>query len=738
MTTHAPRRHDGALAGLVRTCASRPWRTFAISGAVVGAVLLAAVSVGAPFSSGGLAIPGSDAQRASDLLEERFPVKAGESVLVVFSAPRGLAAPGARAAVVRTLAAAAELPRTAEVGDPFAGIEGGLSADGTIGFARVRLDQRGRDVSRADVDLLHDTVRGAAAGSPVTVELTGPLVRDTARTGSSEVLGMAAALVALLVVFGTIVAALLPICLALVAVGTSLALLTLVASLTTMNDVSLIVVTVLGLTLAVGFALGLVTRFRRSLQGGHDPVEAATIAGATSGRTVLVAGSTAAAAVAGLVVIGLDVVTKLALGAAITVVVCAALAVTLLPAVLAALGPRVNRVKTPFTGRRDDSGEAAESTFAARWGRRVTRSPGSFAAGALAVLVAFAIPAVTLLELGASDEGTAPRSTTMRRGYDLVAEGFGAGVNGPLLVVVDLRGDARALGPLRRALAGAPGVADVARPALNEGGDTALLSVYSESPPRSREARDLVERLRAIDVPAALAGSNAIAYVGGVAATSVDAADRIGERLPLFVLVVVGITLLLLTTAFRSPTLALLFSLTTILSVLAATGVVVLVLQEGIAIGALGLDRTGPVGPLVPVIVLAIVLPLSTSSMVFLGSSIREQHVRGAQPRLAVRRGVTTAGPVIAAAAVVLTLLFLAFALDAARATKELGLALAAAVLFDAFVVRLTLLPALLWLLGDRVWSIPAWLDRLLPRLTVESPLDAEAACGERPATVSA
>jgi RND superfamily putative drug exporter len=732
-----PRRHDGALAALVRACAVHPWRTIGAWGAVVLAIVACAVSFGAPLVNE-FTIPDSDAQRATDLLEERFPAKSGDQAQLVFAAPGGLEAPSVRSAVEDALAAAATVPGATEVGDLYAERNGELSDDGRIGFAVVQFDRQAWDVPREDVEELKAATRAAVEGSPVTLEFTGPVIQDPPESGPSELLGLFAALIVLLVVFGTFVAALIPIGLALVAVGIGLALLTIGAAFTNFNDVTPILATMIGLGVGIDYALFIVTRFRQSLHDGHAPVEAATIAGATSGRAVIFAGTTVAISISGLVVIGLDFITKLGFGASITVLTSVLLAVTLLPAALSLLGDRIDRLKVPLTSRRDDSREALAYSKAARWGRLVTRHPWPFALGVSSVLLVLAIPALVFVQLGASDNGTAPKSTTVRKAYDLLAEGFGPGFNGPLLVAVDLHGDAGAAEALRAELQEVAGVARVPAPALNDAGDTALLTVYPETSPQSQGTQELVERLRGETVPAALAGSGARAYVGGLTAAFDDIADRIFERFGLFLLTVIGITFVVLAMAFRSVVIALLASLTTILSVLAAGGILVLVFQEGLAMEALGLDRTGPIESFLPVIVFAILFGLSMDYMVFLGSRIREEYVHGDSAYAAIRHGVASIGRVIMAAATIMAVVFFAFLLNADRVTKEFGLALGAAILIDAFFVRLTLVPALLWLLGEKAWYIPGWLDRLLPRVTIESPLEGgDADAGERPAPAS-
>jgi putative drug exporter of the RND superfamily len=717
-------RHEGALARLGRAVAQHPWR--AISAWIVVAVLV----VGASVTVGGrlvdeFSIPDSDAQRAVDLLEQRFPARAGDSATLAFAVENGRLDSGAsRSTIARALAVAAKIPGVEGVGKPFAEEGGDVSSDGRIAYADVQFGKTAWEVPKQYVERLEADVQAAVEGSGVQAEFTGQVVaaQETPETGASELLGLLAAMVILIIVFGSVIAMGLPILLALLSVGLGLALLLIAASFTNFNSITPTLATMIGLGVGIDYALFIVTRFRQSLHDGMRPQEAAAAATATAGRAVIFAGLTVAISISALAVIGLDFITKLGFGAAITVITAVAAAVTLLPAVLSLLGHRIDRGRVPFLRRQDDSHEARQGSLPARWGRFVTRRARVVTVAVVLALVALATPALGWVQLGSSDAGSNPTSTTTRRAYDLLAEGFGPGFNGPLLVSVDQRRSPEAAGRLAAAIREDPGVASVRAPILNEAKDTAQLVVYPTSAPDSERTQELVDRLREDTVPRTLAGTGVTAYVGGATASFEDIASRILGRFPLFLLVAVGITFLILSMAFRSVVIALKASLTTVLSALAAFGILVAVFQFGWGGGLIGLDSTGPIESFLPVIVFSILFGLSMDYEVFLVSRIREEYVDGDAPRPAIIDGMGAIGRVVMAAAAIMSVVFFSFVLGPERTIKEFGIALGAAILIDAFVVRLTLVPAVMWLLNRWAWYMPAWLDRILPRLTIEPP----------------
>jgi RND superfamily putative drug exporter len=704
---------------MARACAEHPWRTLSVWLAVIATVIAASSTFGGQLAND-ITIPGSDAQKAVDLLEQRFPERSGDSTQIVFHSDAGLETAEAHRAIDAAAAAAAEVEGVISVGDPYARKGGALSKDKTIGFIDVQFDKPGYEVDAADVEQLEDDVR-AAVGDSVQVELGGTVMDSVmVEAHTSEMIGMLAAVIVLLVVLGSAVAMSIPLTLAILSVGVGMSLLTLMAAMVSVNNVTPILAVMIGLGVAIDYALFIVMRFRQGLADGLAPVEAATTAVATAGRAVIFAGTTVAISISGLAVIGIPFVAIMGYGTALAVVVSVLSAITILPAVLGRLGHRIDRGRMPFT-KSHDGAEAQAASGIARFGRMVTGHPKTAAAAALAAIVTLAVPLASM-QLGTADAGTDPAHTTTRKAYDLLAEGFGPGFNGPLLVAVDQQDAPGAADRLADAFRATPGVATVVDPITNEAGDTAQIPVYPTTSPQSSDTADLVGTFRDDVIPATLAGTTAAAHVGGTVATNEDVASKIGERFPLFLLYVVGITFLLLTMAFRSIVVAAKAALTTLLSAAAAFGVLVAVFEWGWLDGLVGLNSSGPTSSFLPVIVLSILFGLSMDYEVFLASRIREEYVETGDPTRAINDGVAAVGRVIIAAALIMGSVFYAFILTDDRIVKSFGLGLGVAILVDALLVRLVLVPAIMKLLGRHAWYIPRWLDRILPRLTIEAP----------------
>ncbi|MBD0328678.1 MAG: MMPL family transporter [Thermoleophilia bacterium] len=727
------RRSTGALAGLTRAFASHPWRVVAGWVGIVAALIVLVAAVG-----GGLRdefqIPGSDSQRAIDLIESEFASEQGGVLNVVFAAPAGerLDTPKRRATIEAAIARLrskefAPTPDEAglvNVGDPFGG--GTVSDDARIAYAEAQFDRAIYEDDRDAVVAVQEAVRASVAPAGVTVEFNGEAEFPPVEQGASEVLGLLAAILVLLVVFRTFVAMLIPIALAITAVATAFLLLFILAGLTDINTITPILVSMIGLGVGIDYSLFIVTRFRQLLHEGLSPRDAAAEAGASAGRAVVFAGLTVAISVTGLAFFGLDFVTKLGIGSALGVLTTVLIANSLLLAVLALLGHKIDRVRVPFLARVDDSEAARENTLVARWGRFVTANARIVFPVVLLVILGLASTSA-LVRLGAADQGTQPREQTSRRAYDLLAEGFGPGFNGPIPIVVDVNADPQAPRRVYEGLQDLEGVASVREPQLNEEKTVGIVFVTPTSAPQDDATAELVDRLRSEVVPAATDGGDAVAYVSGQTAAFKDIADRIMERLPLFLLFIVGVTFVVLAMAFRSIVVSATAAITTVLSAFVGFGVLTLVVQEGHLLGLTGLDRTGPIETFVPPIAFAILFGLSMDYMVFLMSRIREEHVHGLETRAAVDHGIAAIGRVVVAAAVIMGTVFAAFVLSADRVPKEFGLLLAVAILTDALIVRMTLVPALLTLLRERSWYIPAWLDRSLPNVTIEPPHDGEA-----------
>jgi RND superfamily putative drug exporter len=739
------RLSTGALARWARACATHPWR---VVGAWLALVVLLIVLVGTIGGSlkDEFEIPGSDTQKATDLIESEFASEQGGVLNLVFAAPEGkrLDAPERSAAVHQAIAKlkTAEFKPTKDeaglesVGNPFTADT--FSDDGRIAYAEAQFDRVIFEEDREAVLAVQEATRETVEPAGVTVEFNGDAEFPPIEQGTQELLGLLAALIVLLVVFRTFVATTIPIILALSALATAFLLLFILAGLTDINTITPLLVSMIGLGVGIDYSLFIVTRFRQFLHEGLSPTDAAAEAGASAGRAVLFAGLTVAISVTGLAFFGLDFVTKLGIGSALGVLTTVLIANSLLLAVLRLLGHKVDRLKVPFLRRIDDAEAAREKTVVARWGRFVTaHARAVFTVGLLLVLGLAATSG--LVRLGAADQGTQPKEQTARRAYDLLAEGFGPGFNGPIPIVVDVNGDEQAPQRIYDGVRTLDGVASAREPQLNDAKTVGIVFVTPLSAPQDEATDELVDRLRSEVVPAATEGSDAVVYVSGLTAAFKDIGERILERLPLFLLYIIGVTFIVLAMAFRSIVISLTAAVTTILSAFVGFGVLTLVVQEGHLLGLTGLDRTGPIETFVPPIAFAILFGLSMDYMVFLMSRIREEHVHGLHTRAAVEHGIAAIGRVVVAAALIMGTVFAAFILTADRISKEFGILLAIAILTDALIVRMTLVPAFLTMLGEKAWYIPRWLDRLLPNITIEPPHDREeprTLAPERPAEV--
>ncbi len=724
---HPPRVPQGLLATIGRTCANHPWRIVGTWLATLILLIALVATVGGKLENK-FNIPNSDAQRASDLLTAKFKQQSGDAAQIVFATTDGskLDSGAPKATIDKALAAGLKVARNGEQVQqtgPFDAQH--LAKSGDVAYAELQYSKTSFNLKASEVKLLMKTVRDSVAGSNVKVEFTGGVIdaANPVSQGSGEAIGLLVALVVLLVLFGTLTAALIPILMAILSVATGFLLLYLATNLTDFNTITPILLSMIGLGVGIDYSLFIVTRFRSALHEGLDKREAAAFAAATAGRAVIFAGVTVAISIIGLATIGLSFITKLGIGAALGVLTAVLMANTLLPAVLSLLGSKIDRLRVPGLKRRDDSLEASRRSLAGRWGRVVTGHPLPFLIVPLIIVATLIIP-TTRTQLGLADSGTAPTSTTQRKAYDILAKGFGAGFNGPFLIAVDLHGDSTAGTKLVAEAKKTKGVAFVTPPIPNQAKDVDLIQITPASAPQSKASSDLVKRLRKETVPNALKGSPAKAYVGGGNAAFTDIGDRIIQRLPWFLLFVVGITFVVMAMAFRSFVVALKAGVTTLLSALVGFGVLVFVFQLGHGMGLLGLDRTGPIESFIPVIAFAILFGLAMDYEVFLMSRIREEHVHGKETVLAVQDGMAAIGKVIVAAALIMSSVFWAFAISPDRVSKEFAVVLGTAILVDALVVRMTMVPALLSLLGDRAWWMPKAVDRVLPRITIEPPTE--------------
>ena len=658
--------------------------------------------------------PGSESKAASDLTEERFGGYSGQEVYVVWKDPAGATSPGARERVNAFLAEAERVDHVAEH-TPIR-----VSEDGTIGSTNLPLTVPGWEVPKEDGEKLIAAAEDNSGGG-LEIKLGGDPIYQAQEATSPEGIGFLGAAIVLLIAFGSVVAAGLPLAIALVGLGISSGgLIVLLANVVDVPDWTTAVSGLIGIGVGIDYALLVLTRFRAALKEGKDRHDAVVEAVTTAGRSVIIAGATVVIAVLGLALTGLPYMYGVAVSASLAVLVVMLASVTLLPALLSYLGPNVDRLRIPFLGRTLRAEGDGESP-AARWSHAVQRRPWTAAILATVLLLALAAPALGM-RLGFPDAGNDPPDTMTRQAYDLNTEGFGPGTNGPLVIAAELpESDARAeIDSFAERLRSEPGVAFVPDPQINAEGDAAIVTVIPRGSPQDEETEDLVNRLRDDVVPQTLGAAGITANIGGVTAALEDQSDYITGRLPLFIAGVVGLSFLLLLVAFHSPLISLKAAVMNLLSVSAAYGVMTLVAKGGTVGGLIGIDHEVPIAPFLPVMMFAILFGLSMDYEVFLISRIREEYLKDGDTRRAVADGLAKTARVITAAAAIMVVVFLAFLAAPDTFLKLFGIGLATAIFLDATVVRMVLVPAVMQLLGSRNWWIPNWLERFLPRLDVE------------------
>jgi RND superfamily putative drug exporter len=670
---------------------------------VLAAVTAAATVVGANYKNDN-SLPGTDSQRVTDIFTAHQPKGDTASVQIVVRADGGLEAEKPR--VASMLAAVRGLPHVASVADPFAA-PGALSTDRRTAYSTVSLDVAATDMPVADVrTIIHRAQDFAQNG--FQVEVGGDLARNAAESpgGISEGAGILAALVILVFLFGSLLAATLPLLTAVFAVGSTVALLMLASHLFTVPEYTTPVMMLVGLGVGIDYALLIFSRYRHELlKGTADPK---VVALDTAGRSVMFAGCTVVIALLGLLALGLGSLQGVALGVTLTVLMTMLAAVTLLPSLLTLFGKRIERrVRKHAAKQRRTPGDGWRKLAGV-----VQRGPWIPLVVGVLALIALSLPAFGM-RLGFADAGTDDPAKTSRKAYDLLADGFGPGVNGPLVVVTE--GGKEAAQVAGQTLAADPGIAAVTPPQLTPDGKVATILAFPKSSPQDAATSDLVQRLRDDTLPKLGTQTGATYLVGGSTAAADDFAAAVSQRLPIFVLVVVGLSALLLMAVFRSVLIPLKAALLNLLSIGASLGVITLVFQQG-WFGA----QAGPIEAFVPVMIFAIVFGLSMDYEVFLVSRIHEEWQRTKDAQAAVREGLATTGSVITAAAAIMIVVFGAFLLSPDRMLKQFGLGLATAVLLDALLIRCVIVPATLRLLGNRAWWLPQPLNRLLPAIKLE------------------
>ncbi|MFI5795241.1 MMPL family transporter [Streptomyces sp. NPDC051677] len=695
--------------------------------ALIWVAMLTLAGVGAAFAPApgttSFSIPGVEAQKAFDLLEQRFPGASADGATgrIVFKAPEGQKMTDAanKATVEKTVSTLGDGSEVVSVADPFT--SHAVSKDGTVAYTSVKYKVPGMELQDSTRDALEKAADDARA-TGLTVDVGGDALQAGAEAGAiGEVIGLAIAAVVLVITLGSLVAAGLPLLTAIIGVGIGVSTITALANALDLGDTTSTLALMIGLAVGIDYALFIVSRYRSELAEGRDREEAIGRATGTAGSAVVFAGLTVVIALAGLSVVGVPMLTKMGLAAAGTVVVAVLIALTMIPALLGYAGKKVRATGEKRKASSEQDKPATKPGLGTRWASFVIRRPAAVLLLGLVGLGAIAVPAAQL-ELGLPDDGSQPTSTTQRRAYDLLSEGFGPGFNGPLMIVVDAQNadDPQAAATsVTDGIKGLKDVATVTPAAFNKAGDTATITVIPASKPSSTQTEDLVHAIRdqGADVKA---DTGARVLVTGTTAMNIDFSQKLNDALVPYLGLVVGLAFLLLIVVFRSILVPLKAALGFLLSVLAALGAVVAVFQWGWLSGLIGVEETGPIMSMMPIFMVGVVFGLAMDYEVFLVTRMREAYVHGESPSQAVVTGFRHSAKVVAAAAIIMMAVFGGFISSSESMIKMIGFGLAIAVFFDAFIVRMAIVPAVLALLGKKAWWLPKWLDRALPNVDVE------------------
>ncbi len=701
--------------------------------ALIGFGMLAG-SVGSDFSED-FKLPASDSQEAFDLLETKFPAQSGDTATIVYKADGGVESAAVKREMEGVFATVAKLPHVSEVASPYeGGGTGAVSDDGKIAYATVQFDTTTNELEKDDLKKLLATATDAS-GNGLQVEVGGqPIeeVRGEEETDISGFVGLLAAIVILLLTFGSVVAMGLPIVTALFALGVGLSVVTLGTHVFDTAEFAPQLAFMIGLGVGIDYALFILTRFRNGLDEGMEARPAAIAAIDTAGRAVLFAGITVIIALMGMMLLGLSFLYGVAMAAALAVLFTMIASLTLLPALLTIVGRRVDRLRIPGLGKRAST--TAEDTKWFRWSREIQRRPVLSAVLSGGLLLLLCVPTLSL-RLGSNDAGTDPAGSTTREAYELLAEGFGPGFNGPFVLAAALpeKGDDTGLVQLKKALEEDDRVAATTPVILNPAKNTAIFQAYPTSSPQSEKTTELLDHIRDDLVPPIEESTDTALHVGGITAIFEDFGTAIAEKLPLFIGVVVLLSALLLMAVFRSVLVPLKAIVMNLLSIGAAFGLIVAVFQWGWGASLIGVDGTGPIISFFPIFLFSIIFGLSMDYEVFLMSRIHEEWENRKDATEAVTRGLALTGRVITAAAAIMVTVFASFMIGDDRIIKLFGLGLAAAVLIDAVIIRSVLVPAIMQLFGEKAWWLPGWLDRILPKLHVEPAEGDPAPTGEHP-----
>jgi putative drug exporter of the RND superfamily len=689
---------------------------------VLAVALLAISGAAGSKTSENLTLPGTDSTIATELLEDNLPEQAFGSNPLVFVAPQGkLTQPQNAKAIEETAARLNELGEVNSAVSPVTK-EGArfLSKDQTIGYIPVVLGVGPGEIDEEQAERILDAAKPAeTAGLEVSVGAYVGQQLSKPETGTSDMIGLAAAVIILLFAFGTATAMMLPIVSAVLGLLCSLSIIRLLEHVLQVPGVAGTLATMIGLGVGIDYALFIVTRHKLQLGEGMEMRESIARATATAGGAVVFAGFTVVIALCSLAFAGIPLVSTLGFTAAVAVVVAVTAATTLLPAMLGALGPHINSLRVKLGKTHPDD---AEPHGWRRWAERVAARPGAATAVSLLILIVLALP-IFQLELGQNDISALPEETTSRQAYDGLNAGFGPGVNGPLLVASEFSSPAEAkqvLPGLQKEVAGAEDVEAVGEATLDKQGTVAVFTVISESEPWADETVTLVEDLRANTIPEALEGTKARAYVGGQTAGYIDLATQIADKLPLMIAIVVALSFIVLLVAFRSLLVPIKAAAMNLISVAAAYGIVTAVFQLGWGVELIGLDHAIPIVSFVPLLMFAILFGLSMDYEVFLLTQMKEHFEETGDERQAVIAGLANTGRVITSAAAIMVCVFTSFVLNGNPLVKEFGVGLAVAIAIDSTLVRCLLVPAVMVLLGKRAWWLPRWMDRVIPHVSIE------------------
>ena len=707
-----------------RVCARRRWRVLFAWLAIVVALVVVGKVAGGQFVDR-LQIPGVESQKATDLLLKTFPTQAGGSMQVVFHVSNGTVSDEpAASAIASSMDAMVSVPHVVQ---PYPALVKQISADGTTVLTTVQFDDEVRVLPRS---VYHEVVAttDVATDAGVQVEYGGefPRLMEQPSLGGTEGIGLLAAMVILLFAFGSVIAMGLPIGTALFGLGAGIAAITCLSAFVDMPSTSEMLASMIGLGVGIDYALFIITRHRAGLHRGLTVEDASGRAIATAGQAVLIAGGTVVIAICGLAVAGIPMITFMGIGAAIVVAVMVSSSLTLLPALMGFAGHNIDRFGLPGTKRVSEGSTTnvdGEYHGWARWAQHVSRHPVIYLLIGLVAVLVLAAPILDL-RLGQTDSSQSPTSSTLRRSYDILSEGFGPGFNGPFVLAVDLEGTAfpseQVVQQLAVAVTADSNVAQVSRAVVGPDGKSAVIQVIPKSAPQDKATSELVARLRSDVLPPVLATTGGSVYVGGQTATFIDLSNRVADRLPLFIGCVVGLSFILLMIVFRSILVPLKAAIMNLLSIGAAYGVIVAVFQWGWGAELFGVHQSLPIVSFIPMFMFAILFGLSMDYEVFILSRIREEYNHSGDNTESVIVGITATARVITSAALIMISVFISFVFGGEPTIKMMGLGLATAVFVDATIIRMVLVPSSMRLMGNANWWLPKWLDRIIPNLDIE------------------